>query len=183
MMQPTLDAQETTSTDNTQKPDKKQVVKSLKSKVERIEKGEHLAHTGTEHLDAKISQIEQRMRPIARTKQGYGYTYATLTELLSHVIPAFKEFSLSWTSWSNIQQIGEQILSVFTVQVTDLESGQHRESVHVYPLQTDAQKVGSYETYYRRYSLISLLGLPIKDDDGQATRRTQANRYQRGNQQ
>lgn len=174
-----------------QKPEKRvsasTVIRDLQEKASAIQRSERehkpkqaeeLASTSTEQLDYKIAQIEQRMRPIERTKQGYGYTYATLTELLGHVLPAFKEFKLSWTSWSDTADFNGSLYNVFTVQVSDLESGQHRESVHVYTLQSDAQKVGSFETYFRRYSLISLLGLPIKDDDGQATARRSVNRYQ-----
>ena len=137
----------------------------------------------TRHLDAKIQQVELRMRPIERSAKGYGYTYATLTDLLGHITPALKELGLMWTAYSSIQPAGGQTICVCTVEVVDLESGEHRESVHAYPLQSDAQKTGSYETYYRRYSLVSLLGLPIADDDGTATVPRRQTRYQRGGQQ
>lgn len=134
----------------------------------------------TAHLDAKIQQVELRMRPIARTKKGYGYMYATLTDLLAHVTPALKELDLMWTASSNLMVYGDQVCCICKTEIVDMATGESRQSVHAYPLQADAQKVGSYETYFRRYSLISLLGLPIQDDDGQATvQRWPVNRYQR----
>lgn len=47
-----------------------------------------------------------------------------------------------------------------------VEHGEAVSSSYMYPA-TAAQQVGSYETYYRRYGLIHLLGLTtIADDDG-----------------
>jgi len=51
-------------------------------------------------------------------------------------------------------------------QIYDLESGQVVESAIKLPTLNDAQKIGSAITYYRRYSLQSLLSLQTEDDDG-----------------
>lgn len=51
-------------------------------------------------------------------------------------------------------------------QIYDLESSQVIESSIKLPALTDAQKIGSAITYYRRYSLQSLLSLQTEDDDG-----------------
>ena len=42
----------------------------------------------------------------------------------------------------------------------------------------DAQAVGSAITYLRRYSLQSIMGLPVEDDDGNAASRRQPQRRQ-----
>lgn len=43
------------------------------------------------------------------------------------------------------------------------------------PMPKDAQAIGSATTYLRRYSLVSLFGIPVEDDDGmEATRSVRA---------
>ena len=51
-------------------------------------------------------------------------------------------------------------------EIRDLESEDCITSSLVLPLLEDPQKLGSCITYYRRYTLQSLLGLQAEDDDG-----------------
>lgn len=66
--------------------------------------------------------------------------------------------------------VGGNPIPVLVTQIIHVESGERIEST--VPLlakdPTDPQKVGSTITYYRRYSLITLLGLSAEDDDGNA---------------
>ena len=56
--------------------------------------------------------------------------------------------------------------SVYSI-ITDLETGESIESVlSLPPNETNPQKIGSCITYYRRYTLQSLLALQSEDDDG-----------------
>jgi hypothetical protein len=50
----------------------------------------------------------------------------------------------------------------------DTESGETLESTAVITELNDAQKMGGSITYFRRYSLISLMGFGAEDDDGNA---------------
>lgn len=50
-------------------------------------------------------------------------------------------------------------------EIIDFESGAKVESRITLPALNDPQKLGSAITYYRRYSLVSLLGLQAIDDD------------------
>ena len=50
--------------------------------------------------------------------------------------------------------------------IYDVESGESIESEMVLPILNDPQKLGSAITYFRRYTLQSLLGLQAEDDDG-----------------
>ena len=52
-----------------------------------------------------------------------------------------------------------------TTIILDIESGEKIENSFVFLDNVDPQKVGSTVTYYRRYSLQSLLGLEALDDD------------------
>ena len=49
----------------------------------------------------------------------------------------------------------------------DTESGTEVEGYLEFCQRSDAQKLGSNITYYRRYSLLAMLGLEDEDDDGQ----------------
>ena len=49
--------------------------------------------------------------------------------------------------------------------IIDLDGGSFESSLTL-PTDLDAQKIGSAITYYRRYTLQSLLGLQAEDDDG-----------------
>ena len=50
-------------------------------------------------------------------------------------------------------------------RIIDLDGGIVESSLAL-PTNLDAQKIGAAITYYRRYTLVSLLGLQAKDDDG-----------------
>ena len=62
-----------------------------------------------------------------------------------------------------LQPLGNQ--GVYT-QIIDTESGEKIESFLMLPNISDSQKLGSAITYFRRYTLQSLLGLQAEDDDG-----------------
>ena len=53
-------------------------------------------------------------------------------------------------------------------QIIHIETGDKIESSMTMQELTDPQKMGSMITYYRRYTLQSLLGLQAEDDDGNA---------------
>ena len=53
-----------------------------------------------------------------------------------------------------------------TTNIVDIDSGEMITSTMKLSDQTDPQKLGSEITYYRRYTLQSLLALQAEDDDG-----------------
>jgi hypothetical protein len=63
---------------------------------------------------------------------------------------------------------------VYTI-IADVDSEDTLESFMTLPAITDAQKLGGAITYFRRYTLVSLLSLQAVDDDGhEATRAPKA---------
>ena len=54
---------------------------------------------------------------------------------------------------------------VYTI-IADVDSEDYLESFMTLPTITDAQKLGGAITYFRRYTLVSLLSLQAVDDDG-----------------
>lgn len=83
--------------------------------------------------------------------------YADINQLIEMTDPLFKENGMIC-----LQPIVDNQL---TTQIIDIETGEKVESSLPIPQLNDPQKVGSCVTYYRRYTLKSLLNLQEEDDD------------------
>lgn len=88
---------------------------------------------------------------------GKASTYATLPNILSHVKPLLSEQGILIT-----QPI---VNGMVKTVLTDSESGESVFSEIQIQSGLNAQQVGSAITYYRRYTLSSLLSLEIDEDD------------------
>lgn len=133
----------------------------------------------------RIAAVQQSVEAVKRTTEGYGYKYATLNDIWQLVKSRMMENGLGWTSVGASEIIGADtdmptVYNTLTVAVYEsahewenlMDMVKHGEAVsssYTYPAAA-AQQVGSFETYYRRYGLIHLLGLTtVMDDDGKAT--------------
>ena len=83
--------------------------------------------------------------------------YFDINQLLEHTEPILQKHDLLC-----LQPILE---GVVTSQIIDVETGEKVESGIALTNITDPQKRGSEITYYRRYTLASLLGMQAEDDD------------------
>lgn len=84
--------------------------------------------------------------------------YLSLNGLIDAVEGVLKDHELIL-----MQPIKDNLVNSVIVDITD---GSMIESSLSLPNITDPQKLGSAITYYRRYTLQSLLGLQAEDDDG-----------------
>ena len=84
--------------------------------------------------------------------------YADINSIIDTVEPILLDHGLLL-----MQPIQED--KVYTT-IFDIESGEILESYLTLPPITDAQKLGGAITYFRRYTLVSLLSLQAVDDDG-----------------
>lgn len=84
--------------------------------------------------------------------------YADINSIIDTVEPILLDHGLLL-----MQPIQED--KVYTT-IIDIESGEILESYLTLPPITDAQKLGGAITYFRRYTLVSLLSLQAVDDDG-----------------
>jgi len=91
---------------------------------------------------------------------------------LSSVIEAIKEpFHTNGLSYSQMPVFDAGCVGVETILMHT--SGEYIESKLLLPMvKQDPQAAGSAITYARRYSLMSIAGIPAEDDDGNATRAT-----------
>ena len=93
-------------------------------------------------------------------------TYADLNALIEAVEPILLEKGLVL-----LQPIKEG--RVFTI-ISDVDSGEQIESFIDLPVSGTPQAMGSAITYYRRYTLQSLMSLQAVDDDGHVASQPQA---------
>lgn len=114
----------------------------------------------TKGIYPKIFSIKNEIGKMTKdtTNPFYKSLYFDINQLIEHLSPVLIKHDILL-----IQPIKEG--KVFSILI-DLESGESTESSIELPQTNDPQKVGSAITYYRRYSLQSLLGIQAEDDDG-----------------
>jgi len=110
----------------------------------------------------KLHQAKQSIGKVAKNAKNphFKNTYADLNALIEAVEPILLESGLIL-----LQPLVEN--KVYT-KIVDVESGEHLESFMELPTLQNPQAMGSAITYFRRYTLQSLMSLQAVDDDGQA---------------
>jgi hypothetical protein len=113
-------------------------------------------------LYKKLAAVKKEIGAISKdsTNPFFKSKYFDINGLLKHVEPLLDANGLLL-----LQPITDGI--VFS-EIIDVETGDKVKSSMTMQELTDPQKMGSMITYYRRYTLQSLLGLQAEDDDGNA---------------
>ena len=108
---------------------------------------------------AKLLEVQKEVGAISKDSKNpfFKSKYFDINSLIAHVQPLLEENGLLL-----LQPIED---GVQYSRVIDVESGASIESGLQLPSLNDPQKLGSAITYYRRYTLQSLLGLQAEDDD------------------
>lgn len=119
-------------------------------------------------MSKMIAAMEEMKNPTKDTS-AYKYKYATLDQVLSIVKPAL--FKQKLMLLQRVERDGEQYL--LTTSVAD-ENEIVNLDMRPITFSGDAQRDGSLETYYRRYSLMTVFGLAGEDDDGAATKKDES---------
>lgn len=111
------------------------------------------------NLYTKLNEVKKEIGAISKdsTNPFFKSKYFDINSLLKHVEPLLQKNGLLL-----LQPIvkGE----VFS-EIVDIKTGESVQSSIPLPQMDDPQKLGSAVTYYRRYTLQSLLGLQAEDDD------------------
>jgi hypothetical protein len=109
----------------------------------------------------KIRNIQNKIGKLTKDTKGFNYKYFDINQLLEKLQPILEEENLIV-----IQPIIEG--SVVTKIIDTSEDSIILESSIKLPENVEPQKLGSAITYYRRYTLVSLLALEAEDDDGKS---------------
>jgi hypothetical protein len=116
----------------------------------------------TINIYSRLSAVKKEIGAISKdsTNPFFKSKYFDVNSLLKHVEPLLSKNGLLL-----LQPISEGL--VYS-KIIDVETGDKVESSIALPQMNDPQKLGSAITYYRRYTLQSLLGLQAEDDDANA---------------
>jgi hypothetical protein len=110
-------------------------------------------HTKLAELKKEIGKVKKNA-----TNPHFKNNYADINAILDSVEPLMESKGLLL-----LQPLKEGYVST---QIYCIETGESVSSELKLPDIQDPQKIGSAITYYRRYTLQSLLGLQAEDDDG-----------------
>jgi hypothetical protein len=112
----------------------------------------------------KLAKVKAVLNPIRKTETNpfLKSKYFDINSLLEQVEPIIQEHGLILAQ--PIQQ------GKVTTYLIDPDTGDDLGSEIELPQMQDPQKLGSAITYYRRYTLVSLLALQSLDDDGEIVR-------------
>lgn len=152
-------------------------------------------------LFAAHSQFMGAVRDVTADKEGYGYKYAKLSQVLDVARPLLDQFGLSVVQFSSYSGYGPgQVASLPEVKgfvphligdvsvhtVLTHASGQYMRGDLVLPVETKkglsvAQCIGMTTTYARRYQMAAVLGIAQADEDAAADQQPAGGESQRQN--
>ncbi len=120
-------------------------------------------------LNSKLLDFQKKVGIVKKDSKNphFKNTYASLTQILSEVKPLLTECGLVLVQPISLEGVGTTII--------DCETGEKIETIISLPSNLNPQQLGSAITYFRRYTLASLLALEIDDDDAQSTVKTVTN--------
>lgn len=113
----------------------------------------------------KVFSIQGKLNGIVKDSKGnptFKSQYFDINTLIATLRPVLQENNLVL-----IQPLEYKDKTVLTTRLVDVITGESIESSIELPNISDPQKIGGCITYYRRYSIQSLLMLEALDDDGE----------------
>ncbi len=126
----------------------------------RAKKEEAVPQAASLNIYQKLHLAKQSMGKVIKnaTNPHLKRNYADINSIIDTVEPILLDCGLIM-----MQPVKED--KVYTI-IIDIETEEYVESFMQLPVITDAQKLGGAITYFRRYTLVSLLSLQAVDDDG-----------------
>jgi hypothetical protein len=113
-----------------------------------------------ESIYNKLYKVQKEIGAISKdsTNPFYKSKYFDINSLIKQLTPILEKHNLLL-----LQPIQDD--KQYSI-IYDIDDGDSVESSLSLPINLDAQKIGGAITYYRRYTLVALLGLQAEDDDG-----------------
>lgn len=110
-----------------------------------------------------LSEFQQEIKPLVKDSEGYAYKYVSLPSMIETITPVLAKHGLGFSQPLD----GKSVKTI----VFHIESGDVLESSIDIPQDVELkgmnayQSLGSAISYLRRYSLASVLGLVIDEDN------------------
>lgn len=117
-----------------------------------------MENTKQKSIYKKLALVQEEVGTMQKDTKGYNYKYFDINQLLEKLQPVLKKHGLAVFQPINDGEVNTQIV--------DLENDEHIFSSIRLPEGVKPQDLGSAITYFRRYSLVSLLAIQAEDDDG-----------------
>ena len=119
----------------------------------------------TTNLFKALIESAPEIQSISKSKQAYGYKYATLDSLIDMLRAALPKHGL-WFAQMPTRSDGKSALTtrVFHVSGEWLEDSIEMTDTELQGKANDTQKVGASITYFRRYALSSIFGVAADED-------------------
>lgn len=120
----------------------------------------------TTTIYTKLLEAQKNIGAISKTKDNpfFHSKYADINAILAVVKPILNEQGLILLQAIVVLESR----TALNTAIVEANTGEKIESNYFLPEITDPQKVGSAITYFRRYSLQSLLALEAEDDDAES---------------
>jgi len=145
-------------------------VKKMDGKVE----GEHMVQTNSWQSDTlgklslALSKAQGEFGSIDKSTEAYNYKYATLADTLNMVRPILSKYEIALVSM-NVTQVlnGVLMTGVKTMLICDDEFLASESYLPTEKTKSNniAQVQGSWQSYQRRYNIMSMLNLATEDKD------------------
>ena len=123
----------------------------------------------------KLLEVQKEVGAISKDSKNpfFKSKYFDINQLIEHVQPVLNKHGLVLT---------QPIIKGYVFScLNDIDSTDCIESSLQLPELNDPQKLGSCITYYRRYTLASLLGLQAEDDDANGIKTVRLKRITKDN--
>jgi hypothetical protein len=119
-----------------------------------------LSNNTMEKIMVKLKDVRKEIGKVVRDSENpfFKSKYTDINSLIEQLDPILEKHKLVL-----LQPIREDTV---ISEIHDIENGERVMSSLSLPDISDPQKIGSAITYYRRYTLVSLLALQSEDDDG-----------------
>lgn len=137
-----------------------------------------MKHASTSLLK-KLADFKQESFAIAKDQQAYGYKYAPLDTILPVIEPLLKKHDLGYYHKTGVAKNGQTFLQTFIYEITPkgvegLSGGYISSKILIDDTVVLAKMnkfmvIGSALTYFRRYHLVTMLGLLTDEDTDTAT--------------
>ena len=116
------------------------------------------------NISAALSKAQAVMAGAKKSTRNdfFKTSYANLSSVFEAIREPFAENGLSVSQTMDVLDNGRQVLRTRLFHV----SGEFLDSRMLLPEENNPQKLGSLISYYRRYALMAIAGVPAEDDDG-----------------
>lgn len=119
----------------------------------------------TSNLFAALVECAPEIQSISKSKQAYGYKYATLDSLIDMLRSVLPKHGVWFTQMPTRKEHTSTLTTrVFHSSGEWLEDTIEMTDTELQGKANDTQKVGASITYYRRYALSSIFGVAADED-------------------